>query len=323
MAPVAGYTDLAFRLIARACGGVGLACTDLLCPEACLRQSPTTLRLAATCEDDAPLAMQLYGGDAHMLCEAARWAQDHGAQVIDINMGCPVDKILKKDGGSMLLCDVERTVALVGRIRAAIPGTPLTAKLRLGWDDRSIVAPRLARSLEEAGVDAITVHGRTTEMRFGGSVRHEGIAQVVAAVSRIPVIGNGDVRTPEDAAEMFRLTGCAGVMIGRAALARPWIFRDAWSHLTTGTIPPEPTLPEKCAMMRRHFEGMVKYRGERFAVTEFRKRVSWWAKTLHPCRELQDRVRLMTSPEDLSRAIDQFLEWRAARANDTAPEPAH
>jgi tRNA-dihydrouridine synthase B len=311
LAPIAGYCDVSFRLIARACGGVGLAVTDLLCPEGVLRENYRSMQLAATCEEDSPLSMQLYGGDADKLVEAAKWAEDRGAHVIDINMGCPVDKITQRDGGSKLLCDPARTLRMVERVVAALKHTPLTAKLRLGWDDSCIVAPMMARQLEEAGVAMITIHGRTTEMKFTGSARLDGIAEVVAAVKRIPVIGNGDVRSPQDAEKMLRVTRCAGVMIGRAALSRPWIFRDTWSYLTSGVIPPEPTLEEKCDMMRRHFYNLVRYRSEKSAIAEFRKRTSWYAKTMTPAKPLKTMMAAINGPADFEKAIERFLNWRA------------
>src|SRR5580704_5103282 len=166
LAPIAGYCDLAFRLVARSCGGVGMACTDLLCPEGVLRENRKSMELAMTVPADSPLCMQLYGGNVELLCEAAKWAEERGAHVIDINMGCPVDKITKRDGGSKLLCDIDRTLRMVERIAGVLKRVPLTAKMRLGWDERSLVAPKLAARLEEAGVAAVTVHGRTTEMRF-------------------------------------------------------------------------------------------------------------------------------------------------------------
>lgn len=312
LAPIAGYCDVAFRLVARGCGGVGLACTDLLCPEGVLRENFRSMQLAATCAEDSPLCMQLYGGDVDTLCEAARWAEDRGAAVIDINMGCPVDKITKRDGGSKLLCNPAKTLKMVEKIAAAIRRTPLTAKLRLGWDDSQLVAPQLAAGLESAGVAMVTVHGRTTEMRFSGRARLDGIAAVVAAVKSIPVIGNGDIRTAADAAEMIRVTGCAGVMIGRAALSAPWIFRDTWSYLTTGRIPQPYPIEHKCNLMRQHFYGLVRYRSERSAVIEFRKRVSWYAKEMHPCRILQQEMRTIASPNDFERVLSSFLEWRLA-----------
>src|SRR5438477_3760501 len=161
LAPIAGYCDVSFRLVARSCGGVGLACTDLLCPEGVLRENKRSMELAMTTEADSPLAMQLYGADETRLCDAARWAEDHGADVVDINMGCPVDKITKRDGGSKLLCDPDRTLRMVDRVRAVLRHVPLTAKLRLGWDDTCLVAPKLAARLEDAGISLVTVHGRT------------------------------------------------------------------------------------------------------------------------------------------------------------------
>jgi len=276
-----------------------------------LRETKRSLELVATCPEDSPLCMQLYGSDTDRLCEAARWAEDRGAHVIDINMGCPVDKVTKRDGGSKLLCDPDRTLRLVEKVRAVLRHTPLTAKLRLGWDDTSIVAPQLARRLEEAGVAAVTIHGRTTAMKFTGTARLEGIAAVVAAVRSIPVIGNGDVRTPQDAQHMIATTGCAGVMIGRAALSTPWLFRDTWSYLTTGTVPPEPTIEQKCQLMRDHFYNIIRFRNELIALMEFRKRVSWYARKMTPCRILRDQMRTINSVADFERVIGEFLAWRA------------
>jgi nifR3 family TIM-barrel protein len=316
LAPIAGYCDLAFRLVARSCGSLGLACTDLLCPDGVLRENRKSMELAQTCPEDSPLAMQLYGGDVEKLCDAARWAEDRGAHVIDINMGCPVDKITKRDGGSKLLCDPDKTLRMVDRVIGTLRHTPLTAKLRLGWDDTCIVAPMMARRLEDAGVKLVTIHGRTTEMRFSGQARIEGIAAVVAAVKHIPVIGNGDIRAPQDAARMLSYTKCAGVMIGRAALSQPWIFRDIWSYLTTGIIPQTPSIEQKCQLMRDHFKNMVHYRSERAAICEFRKRVSWYAKQMNPCRILRDEMRTIDTQADFERVISRFLDWRLKHDED-------
>jgi nifR3 family TIM-barrel protein len=316
LAPIAGYCDVSFRLVARSCGGVGLAVTDLLSPEGVLRENKRSMELARTCEADSPLSMQLYGSDTDRLCEAARWAEDRGAHVIDINMGCPVDKVTKRDGGSKLLCDPDRTLRMVEKILRVLKHTPLTAKLRLGWDDSCIVAPALARRLEDAGIAMITIHGRTTEMRFSGSAQLEGIAEVVAAVKKIPVIGNGDIRSPEDAKRMFEVTKCAGVMVGRGALSRPWIFRDIWSYLQTGEIPEPPTIQEKVQLMRDHFNNICMYRAERSAVLEFRKRVSWYAREMHPCRMLRDGMQLIDSAADFEDVLHRFLDWRLQRDED-------
>jgi nifR3 family TIM-barrel protein len=321
LAPIAGYCDLAFRLVARSCGGVGMACTDLLCPEGVLRENRKSMELAMTVPADSPLCMQLYGGNVELLCEAAKWAEERGAHVIDINMGCPVDKITKRDGGSKLLCDPDRTLRMVERIVGVLRHTPLTAKLRLGWDDSQLVAAYLAKRLEGAGVQMITIHGRTTEMKFSGEARLEGIAEVVAAVDRIPVVGNGDVRGPADALRMIQVTGCRGVMIGRGALSMPWIFRDSWNFLTTGVIPPPPTIEQKCQLMRDHFHYMVRFRRERSAIFEFRKRISWYAKQMNPCKRMRDEMRSINSIDDFERIVSEFISWRTANPLVESSEP--
>ncbi len=250
LAPIAGYCDLAFRTICREWGGLGLACTDLLSPQGLLRGTATSLDLAKTNAFDKPIGMQLYGSDPEIMAEGARWAVEHGATVIDINMGCPVDKVTKKDGGSKLLTDLSRAVRIAERVVKELekcpisseewsrrlgdaagnpPHTasplPLTCKMRLCWHNADLesgnaCSPHLARMLADVGVAAVTVHGRTTEMKFSGVVNLAGIARVVeAADGRIPIIGNGDVRSPHDAARMLRETGCSGVMIGRGALS--------------------------------------------------------------------------------------------------------
>ncbi|HMB96425.1 MAG TPA: tRNA dihydrouridine synthase DusB [Tepidisphaeraceae bacterium] len=318
LAPIAGYCDLSFRLIARSFGGVGLACTDLLCPEGILRENYRSMILAMTCPEDTPLCMQLYGANVDRLCEAARWAEDRGAHVIDINMGCPVDKVTKKDGGSKLLCDPDNTLRMVEKIIKSIRRVPLTAKLRLGWDDSCIVAPQLAARLEEVGIAMVTIHGRTTAMRFSGHARLDGIAEVVAAVKKIPVIGNGDIKSPQDAKRMIDYTKCAGVMIGSGALNKPWVFRDTHQFLKNGTIPPEPTIVEKCQMLRQHFANVLRFRDERIAVLEFRKRVSWYAKSMYPCRMLKERFRMLESAAEFENTLNEFLDWRLKYDEDVA-----
>ncbi|MCA9292025.1 MAG: tRNA dihydrouridine synthase DusB [Phycisphaerales bacterium] len=320
LAPIAGHCDLAFRMLCRESGGVGLACTDLINCYSVLRETPVAMRLAATNEHDRPLSMQLYGNDEAPLPEAALWAVRHGAAVVDINMGCPVDKIAKKTGGSLLLCDPERTVRLAERIvRAVAPeGVPVTAKVRLGWDDGSIVAPRLAARLEEVGIAAITVHGRTTEQRFRGSVRLDGIAAVVAAVQSIPVIGNGDIVEPEDVVRMMATTGCAGVMIGRGALRAPWLFRQAASLLRTGHAGSPPTAREKIDLIERHLDLLLECVGERFAVDCLSKRISWYGKTMGRIKPLKEAVRTATDAATIRAAL---AEWRL-RLDDDADPPA-
>lgn len=308
LAPIAGHCDLPFRVLCRELGGVGLASTDLLNCHSILRGSPRAMELAATDPRDEPLCMQLYGNDRDPLPEAARWAVDHGAAVIDINMGCPVDKVAKKNGGSLLLCDTDRTVRLAERIvRAVEPtGVPVTAKVRLGWDRSCIVAPHLARRLESVGIQAVTVHGRTTEQRFRGTVDLDGIGEVVAAVDAIPVIGNGDITEPHHATDMMRYTGCRGVMIGRGAMRTPWIFHRTDRLLRTGDPGPEPTFADKLQVIRRHLDLLVELRGEGAAVQCLNKRISWYGKTMGHIKPLKEAIRLATTADAIR---DHLLDW--------------
>jgi tRNA-dihydrouridine synthase B len=311
LAPIAGYCDLPFRLLCRELGGVGLASTDLLNSRAVLKGTDKTLELAMLDPGDRPISIQLYGNAHDPLPEAARWAVDHGANVVDINMGCPVDKVCKKNGGSLLLCDPPSTIDLAERIVKAIEhsGVPVTAKLRLGWSDQQITAPLLARRLEEVGVKAITIHGRTTVQRFRGDVRLDGIAEVVAATPSIPVIGNGDIAQPEDVARMRKHTGCAGVMIARGALRTPWIFARAATLLESGDPGPEPVLTDKLRIVRRHLELMRDHQGDIAAARTMRQRISLYGKTMGHLKPLKEQIRLADSLSAMLHAID---DWTAA-----------
>jgi len=313
LAPMAGYCDVAFRVLCREQGGVGLASTDLLNCHAVLRETPASLELAATDPRDQPLAMQLYGNDQDPLPEAACWAIERGARIIDINMGCPVDKVAKKNGGSLLLRNPCSTVRLAERIVASVQKhaggrVPVTAKMRLGWDDDCIVAPALARDLESAGIAAVTVHARTTKQLFSGTARWERIGEVVAAVRAIPVIGNGDVTEPEHVPALMRISGCAGVMVGRGALRTPWIFKRASDLLATGVVGREPSLAEKIRVIGRHLELAVELLGEDRAVRCLRQRISWYGKTMGHVKPFKEAVRTATTSSAMANAITHALE---------------
>ncbi|MEM1071490.1 MAG: tRNA-dihydrouridine synthase [Planctomycetota bacterium] len=331
LAPMAGYCDLAWRITCRELGGVGLACTDLLSPHGLLRGNQESVDLARTNDADKPIGMQLYGADPTLMAEGAIWAADHGATVVDINMGCPVDKVVKKDGGSKLMCDVPGAVRIAEAIRKALPEhVPLTAKMRLGWDEAAVqdrCAETLACRLTDVGCVGITVHGRTTEMRFKGQCRREGIKRVVEAVGAytggtIPVLGNGDVTSAEDALAMMRATGCAGVMIGRGAMARPWIFRDAWALQTTGHAPPQPSHAQIVGITRGYFDRMREYRGDHYALHKIRTRVSWLVKPMnsrhHSAKPLQQAIRTAPTAEAVHAALDAYLAGHLAVRREPA-----
>jgi nifR3 family TIM-barrel protein len=289
LAPLAGYTSLAFRRAVRQCGGLGLATTDLVNARSLIEKRPRAFELAETCDDDRPLSIQIYGSVAAEMEQAARWVEEQGASAVDINMGCPVRKVVKGGGGSALLCQMDRAADLVAAVVAAVR-IPVTVKMRLGWDDESLTAPELARALERAGVAAVIVHGRTRQQGFRGSVKRTGIRAVVEAVERIPVVANGDIRTIADAAATFVETGCDAVSIGRGALANPFFFRqlDCWSR--TGEPGPDPTFDERLNLMCAHFHGLVVRRGERFGCLQFRKTLKWYFHFTRMPRQLYRRL---------------------------------
>ncbi len=305
LSPMAGYCDLAFRLVVRPLGGLGLACTDLVNPRGVLRQTGASMALIRTEPDDRPLCVQFYGANPAEMVDAAKYCRDHGADVIDINMGCPVAKICTRGGGAAMLTDPAKAARLAEAVVRAVD-LPVTAKLRLGLNDSSIIAPQLAADLEQAGVAAVTIHGRTAADKFGGKVRLDGIARVVEAVRSMPVIGNGDVRSPADAKRMIEATGCAGVMIGRAALTDPWIFRDTHAYLETATIPPAPTTEERLGLITLHFEHLARIKGERVACVIMRQRFSWYAGKLQPPPQWRHQMRSVHSAEQFHRLIREY-----------------
>jgi nifR3 family TIM-barrel protein len=317
LAPLAGYTSLAFRLAVRQCGGLGLATTDLVNARSLIERRPRAFELAETCDSDRPLSIQIYGALAGEMEQAARWVEGQGATAVDINMGCPVRKVVKGGGGSALMCQMDRAVDLVGAVVAAVP-IPVTVKMRLGWDDESLTAPELARAFEQVGVAGVIVHGRTRQQGFGGSVNRAGIRAVVAAVDRIPVIANGDIRTLADAAATFAETGCAAVSIGRGALANPFLFRqlDCWSR--TGRPGPETTFDERLDLMCSHFHALVARRGDRFGCLQFRKTLKWYFHFTRMPRPLYKRLINLSSPA----LFDEVVAIARAQGPDS-PMPGH
>jgi len=308
LSPLAGYTNLPFRLAVRELGGLGLATTDLVNARALLRASRKSLELIQTCPADHPLAVQIYGAEVAEMTAAARWLENYGVQAVDINMGCPVHKVVRGGGGSALMCDPAKTVALVRAVVESVQ-IPVTVKMRLGWDDATWSAPFFAREFEQAGVAAVIIHGRTRQQGFHGFVNLAGIRAVVEAVEQIPIIGNGDIRTPVDAERMVAETGCAGISIGRGALLNPWIFAQLQNQERTGTAGPFPAYEDRLAFMERHFHLLVQQRGERFACLSFRKVANWYCKVLKPGREIQQRLMMLESSADfdaiLARIRDQ------------------
>jgi nifR3 family TIM-barrel protein len=240
---------------------------------------------------------------------AAQWLETYGVAAVDINMGCPVHKVVRGGGGSALLCDPDKTIELVRRITEGVR-LPITVKMRLGWDEQNLSAPFFAREFELAGVSAVTIHGRTRAQGFAGVVNLPAIRAVVEAVERIPVIGNGDVRTAQDAQVMLQQTGCTAVAIGRGALLNPWIFRELQELEQTGRVSTKPGYQEHVDFMTRHLSLLVEDRGEHFGCLQFRKVANWYCKVLRPGRELQQRLVRLTSMTEFKQ-ITQVLAKQA------------
>ncbi len=311
LAPLAGYTHLAFRTAVRDLGGLGLATTDLVHALALLSGRKKSLDLVATSPVDRPLSVQIFGGVTEHLVNAARWLEERSYGGIDINMGCPMAKVNGQGGGARLMCNVDQACELVGEVVHAVD-VPVTVKLRLGWDSESITAPQLAREFERIGAAAITVHGRTRQQGFHGSVDLQGIKDTVEAVHNIPVIGNGDVRTVADAFRMRRETGCAAIAIGRGAMLDPWIFRKLWAVSTGCEEPHDPSPQEQIDFLVRHFSLMCEQHGE-YSCTLFRKFAAWYGARLGIPEDLEDRLRRFESSDEFQDIAEQIRRRHGER----------
>ena len=310
LSPLAGYTTLPFRLVVREIGGLDWTTTDLVNARSLLEKNPRALQMIRTCPAEKLLAVQLFGAVPEEMRDAAQAVEAAGIASVDINMGCPVKKVTGIGGGSAMMTALDKTAKLVRGMVAAVK-IPITAKLRLGWDEHNLTAPDLARVLEDAGVAAIFVHGRTRAQGFGGTVNLAGIRAVVAAVKHIPVIGNGDVTTPQAAKRMFDETGCAGVSIGRGAFYNPWIFRDTQHFLKTGELRPEAGYAERVTVMRRHLDLMIGFYGEDFGCRLFRKPAAWYAKRFGPAKEFKKGVTQFRTRAEFEALLASYEQWRA------------
>ena len=315
LSPLAGYTNLPFRRVVREIGGVDLCTTDLVNARSLIERNRKALKLIESDAEDRPLAVQLFGSVPEEMRDAALYLESLGVRSVDINMGCPVKKVCRVGGGSAMMTELNRTAALVGMMVGALK-IPVTAKMRLGWDDENLTAPDLVRALEGAGVAAVFIHGRTREQGFSGGVSLRGIAAVVAAAERIPVIGNGDVTTPESARAMMAATGCAGVSIGRGAFYDPWIFLRTRHHLDTGGLLPEPSFDERVRIMTRHLDLMVQVFGEEHGCVMFRKVAPWYSKRFGPASGFNKRVVHLRTRDEFDAILADFRAWRAPFCDD-------
>jgi nifR3 family TIM-barrel protein len=320
LSPLAGFTNLPFRRVVREIGGLGLATTDLVNARALLAGNRKSWWLTESCAADTPYAVQIFGSDAATMCSAAQLLQERNVDAIDINMGCPVARITKGGSGAGLMCRVDETIELVRRVIEGVQ-IPVTVKMRLGWDNNQITAPQFARAFEEVGAAGIAIHGRTREQGFKGAVDLDGIGRVVAAVSRVPVIGNGDVRTIADAERMLRETGCQGVSIGRGALANPWIFRQLEQWERTGRADPPGSFDDRLALLKKQFSYLEEWAGTESAVIGFRKMGHWYLKSMRVRAYLRHQFQQARTKAELDELLRAVCEEGPVRGTRTGELP--
>ena len=302
LAPMAGVTDLPFRLLCRE-QGAGLLSMEMVSAKAVSFHNKNTEALMEIAEGENPIALQLFGSDPHIMAETAREIEERPFDILDINMGCPVPKVVNNGEGSALMKEPEKVEAIVSGVVKAV-SKPVTVKIRKGFDENHINAVEIAKIIESAGAAAIAVHGRTREQYYSGEADWEIIRRVKEAVS-IPVIGNGDVTSPFRAKQMLEETGCDGVMIGRAARGNPWIFRETAEYLETGTVPARPSRQEVKEMILRHCELQLRYKGEYTGIREMRKHVAWYTAGYPHSAKLRGRVNEIESMDALKALLEE------------------
>jgi tRNA-dihydrouridine synthase B len=304
VAPMAGVTDAPFRRLA-AEFGAGLACTEMISSEALVRRSPESFRLLDLRWDQRPASVQLMGGSPEVMAEAARMVEAHGADIVDINMGCPVPKVVKTSGGASLLREPDRAARVAEAVVRAVQ-IPVTTKIRLGWDFTSRNYLQMARLLEAAGVRALAVHGRTRSQNYDPWADWDAIGEVKAAV-RIPVAGSGDLRRDVDAAARMAQTSVDAVMLGRGILGNLWLIQQTVFHLRTGGRLPDLSWPERIALVHRHCSLVLEYYGAERGSRLLRKFVAWGLKGFKGAPRLREMVNGLTSPAQVEAVLDEAL----------------
>lgn len=301
LGPMAGVTDLPFRLLCRE-QGAGLVCMEMISAKAVFYGNRNTKELLQVNPGERPVSLQLFGSDPEVLSDIAARLEEGPYDLFDLNMGCPVPKVVKNGEGSALMKDPKLVERILSSMVRALK-KPVTVKIRKGFNDESVNAVEIARIAEGCGAAAVAVHGRTREQYYSGKADWEIIRQVKEAVS-IPVIGNGDVDSPEAAKRMLAETGCDGVMVARGAKGNPWIFKRITEYLETGRIPPKPSREEVKAMMLRHGEMMVEFKGEAAAMREMRKHVAWYTAGWPHSAALRNDINAVETMEVLRELIE-------------------
>ncbi len=304
LAPMAGVTDLPFRIICKKYGNPGLICNEMVSAKAICYEDEKTKAMLKKEEKERPISMQIFGNNPEIMGKAASIVSEV-SDILDINMGCPAPKVVKNGDGSKLLLNLE----LVGKITEEVVKNskkPVTVKIRKGWDNEHIVAVEAAKIIEKAGANAIIVHGRTRDEYYSGKADWNIIRKVKENVN-IPVIGNGDIKTEEDAKRMFEETNVDGIMIGRASLGNPWIFRKISYYLLTGEKQGDITLEERKKVINEHFKLLLEEKGEYVATREIRKHIAWYVKGLKNASVFRDEINRVDSADSFFKMVDKYF----------------
>ena len=304
LAPMAGVSDLPFRLLCRE-QGAGMVCTEMVSAKAISFHNKNTVALLETSPAEHPVSLQLFGADPDIIREMAAYIEERDFDVLDLNMGCPVPKIVKNGEGSALMRNPKLVEEILTKLVKAVK-KPVTVKFRKGFDDTCINAVEIAKIAESAGVAAVAVHGRTREQYYSGKADWNIIREVKNAV-KIPVIGNGDIFTPQDAKRLVEETGCDGIMVARGAKGNPWIFKQITHYLDTGELLPSPSVEELKAMILRHGQMMMEFKGELAGMREMRKHVAWYTAGYPNSAALRNEINSVATLEELTELIGTRL----------------